>query len=268
MTDDTITQAMDLAKRLNRGSSSRSAVAKVSPAHVCPDARPVKLSPKVLERNRLIGGVSDQRVVDSYSLLRTRILHRVQQHKVSTLGITSPSSKDGKSLTAANLAISIALGESHPVLLVDADTRRPTQANLFGIRVDAGLGDYLAGHRSLEDTLLRTSIDGLYLLPGRGRSTVRPESLSTEKVRQLATMLKQQMPGGIVILDLPPALVGGDVAAFAPIVDALLLVVADRRTSEDAIAETLPLLEGAHVIGTVLNYSSEASSRYDYYGGR
>ncbi|MEX0729663.1 MAG: CpsD/CapB family tyrosine-protein kinase [Aquisalimonadaceae bacterium] len=261
---DTITKAMNLARSFNQPPPS-AASGHVQPERICPTARAVQLSRQLMEQNRLIGGIADQRVIDSYLLLRTRVLNRVHQSHIRTLGITSPSTRDGKSLTAANLAISIALGESHPILLVDADVRRPSLGSQFGIKVDAGLGDYLAGDAGLEELLLRTPIHGLYLLPGRTESTLRPEALSADKVRQLAARLKQQVPGGIVVFDLPPALIGGDVAAFAPNVDAMLLVVANRRTSEDAMARTVPLLEGANIIGTVLNYADEAGHTDDYY---
>lgn len=265
---DTISKAMDLARTFHQPEPSARPGQQLHSERICPSAQPVELSKKVMERNRLIGGIDDQRVIDSYSLLRTRVLNRVHQNTLRTLGVTSPSTKDGKSLTAANLAISIALGESHPVLLVDADVRRPSMARHFGFKPRAGLGDYLAGETPLEDLLLRTPINGLYLLPGRAESTLRPEALSADKVRQLAAKLKQQVPGGIVIFDLPPALIGGDVAAFAPTLDGMLLVVANRRTSEDAMARTVPLLEGTNIIGTVLNFAEESNKKDDYYTRR
>lgn len=266
MTDtDTISKAMDLARALNARSSSAPDAGRFHSDRVCPSARHADISARTMRQSRLIGGVTDQRVIDSYALLRTRVLNRLQQGKINTLGITSPSVRDGKSLTAANLAISIVLGESHPVLLVDADLRRPSLAGLFGIRARAGLGDYLGSDQPLDELLLKLPIEGLFMLPGRPGAPVRPESLSAKKARQLVTRLKQQVPGGIVIFDMPPALVGADVAAFAPNVDAMLMVLADGRTDQDAVRQAMQILEGANIIGTVLNYSDEPRGPTDYY---
>jgi Mrp family chromosome partitioning ATPase len=264
---DSISRALERARELNRGRFG--AASKRRPTDdVCPGARPIDVSPQVLEAHRLIGGIDDQRAVDAYSLLRARILHRVLQRDYKTLGVTSASAREGKSLTAANLAISIALGETHPVLLVDADIRRPSLATLFGLKVEAGLGDYLAGDVALEDVVLKLPIDGLFMLPGRTGCALRPESLSAGKLFQLVLSLKQLLPSGLVVFDLSPALIGGDVISFAPNLDAVLLVIADRRTNEQALAKTLPLLEGANIIGTVLNFADDIMTSDDYYSGR
>lgn len=264
---DSIFRALERARAQNRGRFAAAPRHRL-PGEACPAARPVDVSPDVLERHRLIGGLDDQRAVDAYSLLRARILHRVLQRDFKTLGVTSASAREGKSLTAANLAISIALGETHPVLLVDADIRRPSQADLFGLNVEAGLGDYLAGDAALEDVLLRPPIDGLFILPGRVGCALRPESLSSGKMFQLVLSLKQLLPNGIVLFDLSPALIGGDVVSFAPNLDAVLLVIADRKTNEEALTKTLPLLEGANIIGTVLNFADDVMTSDDYYNGR
>jgi capsular exopolysaccharide synthesis family protein len=263
---DSITRALELARAANKGKlkSMRSPQGE----HWLSGAKPVAVSASVMAANRLISALPDRRIIDCYSLLRARLLHRVRPRNLKAIGVTSPSAKDGKSLTATNLAISIAAGQTYSVLLVDADIRRPSVAELFGLEVTAGLGDYLAGEATIEELLLRPPIDGLALLPERQDSAAGPDLLTSDRMFQLIMDLKQKASGAIIIFDLPPALVGGDVAALAPNLDALLLVVADRRTSEAALQKTIPLLEGSNVIGTVLNYADDVMSSYDYYGGR
>jgi len=261
---DTISKAIELARSQNRR-RFQAPPNRQRLEQPCPTARPVDVSAEVLENNRLIGGVTDQRVIDCFSLLRARVIHRVYQNDIKTLGVTSPSSRDGKTLNTTNLAISIALGETHPVLLVDADLRRPSLANQFGLKVDAGLGDYLAGDVELDNVILKMPINGLYMLPGRKGTNFRPESLSPARITQLISALKHQVPGGLVIFDLSPALVGGDVITIMPNLDAMLLVVADRRTDQEALEKTLPTLEGINVLGTVLNFTDEITTSDDYY---
>ncbi|WP_435105028.1 CpsD/CapB family tyrosine-protein kinase [Arhodomonas sp. AD133] len=291
---DSISKAMELARNRNRGHHNahgvrwpesvvpqhQSAFAQAQPEYdevepefpelepAFPDARSVEVTAQTLERNRLIGGLTDQRVIDCYSLLRARLLHRVRQRDLKTIGVTSPSARDGKTLTATNLAISVALGGTHSVLLVDADIRRPSVASLFGLKVSAGLSSYLSGDVQLNEVLLKPPIDNLVILPGNIDPSLRPEALSSDRMLELIAELRARAHGCLVIFDLCPALVGGDVVTFAPNLDGTLLVVAEHRTNETALERTLPLLEGANVIGTVLNFAEDVMSSDDYYSGR
>ncbi len=291
---DSISKAMELARIRNQGhhnahgvrwpesavANRQSAVAGAQPEYLesepefpelepaFPDARPVEVSTQTLERNRLIGGLTDQRVIDCYSLLRARLLHRVRQRDLKTIGVTSPSARDGKTLTATNLAISIALGGTHSVLLVDADIRRPSVAGLFGLDVKVGLSSYLSGDVQLNEILLKPPIENLVILPGNIQPGLRPEALSSESMLELIAELRARAHGCLVIFDLCPALVGGDVVTFAPNLDGTLLVVAEHRTNATALERTLPLLEGANVIGTVLNFAEDVMSSDDYYSGQ
>lgn len=265
---DTIIRAVDLARGDDASGLDRPASARRRVHPVLPTGIPVRVPAQVMERNRLISALKDQRILDAYALLRSRVLHRVKQNRMVTLGVTSPSPRDGKSLTATNLAISIAAGGSHPVLLVDADVRRPSLASLFGLHVNLGLGDYLMDEADLDEIVLQPPINGLYMIPGHAASRLRPEGVTSDKVDGLMTELKQYVPGALIIMDLPPALIGGDVVAFGPNLDGTLLVVANRRTHEEDMEKVMPMLEGANVMGTVLNFADQAASKNDYYSSR
>ena len=80
--------------------------------------------------------------------------------------------------------------------------------------------------------------------------------------------LKTRYSDRIVIFDLPPVLVGDDVVAFAPQLDAILLVIEDGKTNSDDLAHTLELLSHSELIGTVLNRSDEHAPKYDYYASK
>ncbi|MCP1675808.1 capsular exopolysaccharide synthesis family protein [Natronocella acetinitrilica] len=263
---DTIVRALDIARQDEDGDSP-DMVARGGEQGGQKGPRRVQWNETVMERNRLITGAAPQQMIDCYSLLRTRVLHRVRQDGMSTLGITSPSPGDGKSLTSANLAISIAQIRTFPVLLVDSDVRRPSLARLFGLKVNAGLGDALVKDAAIGDVVLQLPPPGLFLIPGRTETRLRPEELSADRIQKFISSLKRMFPKAVVIFDLPPALVGGDVMVFAANLDATLLVVANHRTLETELQQATALLEGTNVIGTVLNFADRGASRKDYYGG-
>lgn len=256
MVDSTF-QKLDLPDRSSRLQIRRRRAARMF--------EPVEVSQQAMERNRLINALGDQRLTDSYALLRARLLRRLRQRNHNLLGVTSPSGSDGKTLTAVNLALSIAAAEPRPVLLVDADLRRPSVAQLFGLQPRAGLGEYLTGRAGIDDLVLRLPIGNVHLLPGNVGGRAVPEMLASETMEGLVSDLKQQYGEGFVIVDLPPVLVGGDVLSLAPQLDAVLLVAADRRTHEEALRKTLWLLEEVNVVGTVLNFAEQLISSDDYY---
>jgi capsular exopolysaccharide synthesis family protein len=219
-----------------------------------------------LRKQRVIGGIQDRRIVDAYKVLRTRVWQRMQQNNWRTLGITSAGENDGKTLTAVNLGISLAMKFDHTVLLVDADMRRPNIHNLFGFQPTIGLRDYLESDTSIEDILVHPSIDRLVILPGRGSGEGSSELLASPRMLELVEELKSRYPSRIVLFDLPPVLVGDDVVAFAPSLDTAMLVVQDNKTQTDELARAIDLLDSVEIIGTVLNKSTEDNGQgYDYY---
>jgi protein-tyrosine kinase len=222
------------------------------------------------ERHILCGrGKEDPAVSDRYRLLRTRVIQALRVQGKHAFGVTSPGPQDGKSLTSINLAISIAREGSHSVLLVDADLRKPSIAADLGISVDRGLIDFLSTDIGFSDVLIGTSIDNLFVLPGRqSDSAAAPELLSSPKLRSLVEQL-QGRERCIVVVDLPPVGLGDDVVALAPYLDGLLLVVREGGTSIDALKQSVESLKDFTILGTVLNRSSERKLKFEgyYYQG-
>jgi len=222
--------------------------------------RSVESAPEVLRRNRVIAGLDDAAIKSVYKILRTQVLQRMKANGWSTLAITSPCAGEGKSLTAVNLAISIAREVNHTVLLVDLDLRHPSVARYFGYEPDLGMRDYLLDDFPLSDVLFTPGIDRLAVLPGGTPLTDSSELLSAPKMVRLAEELKGRYRDRIVIYDMPPLLASDDVLVFAPHVDALLLVIQDGRTRKDELNSAMELLDGVNVIGSVLNHTADVSS--------
>ncbi len=228
--------------------------------------RRIAVQPDVMRENRLIVGSDQQIIVDAYKLLRTRVLHRMQQNNWRTLGITSPGANVGKTLTSVNLAISVAMKHEHTVVLVDADLRRPSVNKCFGIEAEYGLLDYLEEGIPLDRILINPGIDGFVIIPSHNHGhALSSERLSSTRMERLVRELTERYPDRLVLFDLPPILVGDDVEAFSPYLDAFLIVVEDGKTDTAEYAKTIEILEHEDVLGTVLNKSDEIGHGYDYY---
>jgi protein-tyrosine kinase len=239
---DRIAKALELARKSQRPAGGRMLHADTEKDISYTYTRTIPVDVGFLRKQRVIGGIQDKRIVDAYKLLRTRVLQRMQQNNWRTLGITSAGEHNGKTVTAVNLGISIAMKLNYTVLLVDADMRRPNLHNLFGFQPTLGLRDYLESDARLEDILVHPSIDRLVILPGRGAGEGSSELLTSPRMVELVEELKSRYPSRFVLFDLPPVLIGDDVVAFAPNLDTAMLVVEDNKTQTDELARAIDLL--------------------------
>ena len=200
----------------------------------------------------------------SYRMLRTRVLQRMRANRWTTIGVTSPSQGDGKSLTTLNLALSIAREGNSNVFLLDLDMRNPTLCNSLGVVPPVDMNEYLAGDGQPEDLLFSIGIDNL-LLAGSVTSTNRAsELLATRGVEKLFSYIRSIAPQPLVLVDLPPVLATDDALVVAPMVDACLLVLAEGRSRRDSAAEAIAVLSEFQLAGIVLNRSRAAIKDYHY----
>ena len=107
--------------------------------------RSIDLDDTVLRENRIVTGLEPSHFTEAYNILRTQILQRFKENRWNVLAVTSPGSGEGKTLTAINLAISIAREVDYSVLLVDANLRHPWMLEHLGLSQLTGLSDYLTG---------------------------------------------------------------------------------------------------------------------------
>ena len=262
-----ILKAVELAKKegnfVQKDPSSKEANAIGD--SILPGTNKITANARLLKKNKVLSAIGDQNIIDSYGLLRTRILRRMQQNKWKSIGITSSGKDNGKTLTAINLGISIARKQNYTVVVVDADLRKPSLHKLFGFEPRFGLSDYLTSDIAIDKILLDPGIDRLIVVPGNKRTEASSELLSSHKMSRLTQDLKTRYPSRIVIYDLPPVLVGDDVAAFAPNLDTALLVVEEGGTEADKLKRSIDLLEGVEIIGTVMNKSTSDTLTEAYY---
>lgn len=229
--------------------------------------RTVRHYPGWLRQHRIITHDSKATHIDAYKVLRTRVSQRMRQNHWTTLAITSPGPNEGKTLTAINLSISLAMEPDLTVLLVDADFRRPSIHTYLGLEVELGLTHHLLENTPFEQILIHPAIRHMVIAPAGAPVTESSELLASPKMQQLVRELKTRYASRLIIFDLPPLLSADDTLAFAPYVDAVLLVIEEGKTTQDEFASTIALLQSANqnLIGTVLNKAAETNLHYGYY---
>jgi capsular exopolysaccharide synthesis family protein len=215
----------------------------------------------LLREQRVVSAFENGEFTDAYKILSTQILHKLQDNRWNALAITSPNAGEGKTLTAINLAISLAKEVTYTVLLVDADLRDPSVHRYFGLQPELGLSDYLLHDAALADMLIHPAgIPRFMILPGGKPLANSTEMLSSPKMTRLVDELKTRYASRIVLFDVPPLLASADTLAFSPYVDAALLVIEEGKTSAHDARRASELLANTQLIGTVLNKSRSTLS--------
>ena len=205
---------------------------------------------------------------EEFRTLRTRLNHLQATDGIRSIVVTSPSPAEGKSFTAANLAISESLLEGNNVLLLDCDLRRPTAHNLFSLQRTPGLSDYLRGAAELADCIKRVEGTNLFIMPA-GEAVVNPlEVLNLDTMPDLIRELESNFRW--TILDSPPLLFAADANLLATLCSGTILVVRMGTTIVDSITKAMQSLCENNILGVVVNGArrGELYSKYTYYGSR
>lgn len=222
--------------------------------------RTVQVSGEVLHHNRIVTAFPPGPYSDAYKILRTQVLQRMNEHGWNVLMVAATCPGEGATLTAINLAASLALEVSQSVLMVDANLRAPSAHNYFGLPPGRGLADYLLDDLPLEEVLLHPSgMERFVLLPGGRPLANSAEMLNSPRMAALVDELKHRYAGRLVVFDLPPVLASADALAFTPLADAALLVLEEGHTRADDARRAVDLLAGTQILGTVLNKARDAA---------
>jgi capsular exopolysaccharide synthesis family protein len=200
---------------------------------------------------------------EAYRSLRSSIGFAGIDAPIRRLQITSASKGVGKSTTAANLAIAMAIDRKR-VILIDADLRAPTVHRLFQTAASPGLSEVLAEMNSLAEALQPTEVEGLWVIPAGVIPPNPAELLGSSAFDHLLEHLEQQ--ADVLIFDTPPCMPVTDPLIVAARMDAVVLVLKVGYSRKGALRQTVELLgrARARVIGMVLN-QVDASRRGSYY---
>jgi polysaccharide biosynthesis transport protein len=203
---------------------------------------------------------------ESVRTLRNTILLADFDRRIRTILITSPSPAEGKSTTAAHLAIAHA-EQGKKTLLIDGDLRRPSVHRKFGFKANAGLSSVLLGEVSWAQVLVKPeNIPNLDILPA-GPPSRRASELIGAGTSDLLEGISQEYD--LVIVDAPPLLGFAEALQMATCVDGVLVVARAGETNRKAIGSVVNTLSRlrVNVLGLVLNeVKRDSSDGYYHYG--
>ena len=226
----------------------------------------IELNNVHLQSKRIIShDITDPRS-RAFDMLRTQVLQSMDLKGWKTLAVTSPTPACGKTLTAVNLAVSIARQPDRSVLLVDLDFRKPQVAACLGLKCDEGVLSVLEGRTTLSDAIIPARVGNLRFMVLPTASTIRSsELISSRAMTAMLEDIKREYHSKTIILDLPPILSGDDVIAILPQMDCVLLVAAVGTTTVAQIKECNKHLQSAEVVRIALNKVLETSTDHYFY---
>jgi len=254
--DDTVKSPEDLAAN---GLASLGGVARFSRS-------------KAAHENLVAGSGSQRHFSEAYRVLRTNVQFSTIDRPGQTLLVTSANPGEGKSTTAANLALVMAQA-GKKVVLVDSDLRRPSVHRLFGLSNEQGLTNLLLSTQSnVNGYAQRTRFDNLAVVTSGPLPPNPSELLASRRLDSIVENLKTQ--ADIVVFDSPPILAVTDATILASKVDGTMLVIDSGKTRSQALQRAKDALARSktHLLGAVLNKLKRGGGGgyyhyYNYYSG-
>lgn len=210
--------------------------------------------------------LSDPRspMAEAYRTLRTNLMFSNVDANLRLIALSAPTETEDKSLSLANLAVTLAQGENR-TLIVDADLRQPQQHEIWGLENERGLTDMLLDATALRTPpLQKTRIEGLQLLAS-GALPINPtDALASRKMDAILERLRAE--ADYILFDVPPVLVASDAAVLGRKLDGLLLVVKAGATRRDPLTRARDQLEqvGVNLIGVVMTNAPRSQHDYRY----
>jgi len=238
----------------------------VNSAGQAPHFKDVELNWQKLEQQRIVAHNAADPRSKAFDMLRTQVLQSMDQKNWRFLAITSPTAGCGKTVTAINLALSIARQPERSALLIDMDLPKPAVANYLGIKCQQGMRGILEGQTTLADAIIRAHIGNceLMILPAESSTVHSSELMASRNMDMMLQDIKQIFRSHTVIFDMPPLLLGDEVLATLPKIDGVLLVTAVGVSTVHEIEECNKYLQSTEVIRLVLNKAQEPAAKYYY----
>ena len=190
---------------------------------------------------------------EAYRTLRTNLLAVCRESKAKTILITSARQGEGKTSTAANLAVALAQA-GRSVVLISADLRNPRVHAVFGIGNEQGLGQVLEGTLSLDEAIVETDLADLRILPS-GPVDAVDEPVELLQSDRMGEVLQECCRSDFVVVDGPPIFPVADSLVLADLVDGVLFVTDAQSSTQASVAQSRRQIHqvGGRILGGILN---------------
>lgn len=200
---------------------------------------------------------------EAYRGIRTNLLFSSAGSAPQVILITSATPQDGKTVTTANLGVTMAQAGSRTVI-IDCDLRKPKLHKVFGVKADCGLTNLLVGAKGSEQAILATEVPGLDLIPSGPIPPNPSEMLGSSQMADLLTTLRSRYER--ILLDSPPVTAVTDATVLASAVDGVVLVIRAGSTVRAAAAGAVDQIRtvGGHILGGLLNAVDADGGKYYY----
>jgi receptor protein-tyrosine kinase len=231
-----------------------------------------------LERLKARGFVTPDapksQIADEFRVIKRPIIHNARRTAASAIRngnlimVTSALPGEGKTFTAVNLALSVAMELDTTVLLVDGDVAHPELPRVLGTPGSPGLLELLTTNElDVSDAIVRTNVDNLSVLPAGAHHRRATELLASEQMAIVLHELATRYPDRIVIFDSPPLLPTTEARALAGHMGQIVMVVAADSTRQHAVNLALATLENCDIVLMMLNKAdkTDVGTYYGYY---
>lgn len=238
----------------------------------------VTLDLRLLEQKNFVSLSSERRLInEEYRVIKRKLISNAFGALSGTLKhpnlilVSSSRPGEGKTFSAINLALSIALEQDKTVLLVDSDVLRPSVSKTLNISHDVGLTDYLLSSEiKASDIILSTNVDRLKIITAGRPHHLSTELLASERMLMLVNEFASRYSDRIVIFDAPPLLGVNETAVMASMCGQAVVVVEENQSKLAEIEQAVALLPKDIAIGFLINKAHRNQGRgygYGYYYG-
>lgn len=238
----------------------------------------VELDLANLEQRHFVSLSAKRRVInEEFSVIKRKLINNAFGPLSKSLKhpnlilISSSRPGEGKTFTAVNLALSIALEQDKTVLLVDADVLRPQVAKTLGFESETGLTDYLSSDNiDVQDIIVSTNVDRLKIITAGKAHHLSTELLASEKMSELVHEFATRYKDRIVIFDAPPLLGVNETAVVAMMCGQAIIVIEENKSKLSEIEQSIALIPEEIAVGFVINKAHRTQMGdygYGYYYG-
>lgn len=204
-------------------------------------------------------------IKESYKSMRTNVMFSLSVSEKKVIVVSSANPGEGKSTTAANLAITFSQME-HKVLLIDADMRKPVQHKIFGLKNKKGLSSIIGKMNKFDECVNKNVVKSLDILTSGTKPANPSELLASEQAAELLNTLSEDYD--YIIVDTPPVNIVSDAMGLSNSIAGILMVLRYGRTTFDDLDNAMKKIELADVkmLGFILNDISKKHGSYSKYG--